>query len=1458
MDAEARGGTGSDLLTFEGGGKKGSSTPTTMNDTIRSTDSIEVILGLGEGPWYGLEDGPKSFYLDETPLVDPVTGENNFSTFWMQFNPGSSEGETIKSRAGGLSSSVVAGVVLSQGTAVTRSGQQENIDFIEVRFAIQQLVNSDSSGQSPADLELKIEYKAENAANWTPAFIFEDLGSTLPAAQPPSGDIQSWELGQGYQGYGSFASDRPVISQAATPATPSDTRTLWLNSSNTPHLYRNGSWQNQSQTASTWDDDGVVRSRYVGGTEPPLAIVEGSIWAASPTGTLLWNGASWVTPNNGIETATGTAPNFVGTDGVYRLREKISSTVVKEVRFPVPNIAHRISVRVTKLSPNQGESRYESVTFESFQEVKAKDWVWPNTATLQLTATANDQFQSVDTFQGIYKGLICKVPTNFNPDTRVYTGVWDGTYKMAWTDSLPWLCMEVIENTRWGMSAVYPLTCNKWSFYAWAQWCDTMVTEAAGTRPRVTFNSYIQTRRSVKELASFIAGAGFAQLVEHGDGYVDVIIDKDDTAVALFTEENIVGEFSYTWTDPQTRPNHLVVRYANPDLFWKQDARTVRDVQDIADSGLRPSGFVAEGCISTAEALARARYRLVTALTETESVSFTTNRKGRALKVWDVILVSDPQMGTGRSGRIQRRMGARKFFVRDAITFESGINYFVTFERPNPDVETTNEPFVLDRVALVTTPGRFKEFTTAVDVTDLPSECVFTIEAQDHLGLPKPYRVQKIDRSQGSADDIQIVALELNRSKWQYIDGTVTSITPAEYTQFKGGRVEPPAKAWGRVDGRVTTIFWEPSPTLGVTGYNVFRSTDGGEALPVGFNVASGVEILDLPVGIHVFSITAVGSKGKVSRAVYVTVDQFGGARRVYPPVNLRLPNGTAEFTSISPIFSWTAAQDPNRHFSHYRVEILNGATLLRAENTSELSWQYSLDEQKADGGLRTFKVQVKTVDITGTESAPTFLTVTRPSPTLGTVDVQAKFGRVIIRYVDPDREDFMGSRVWASPTATVTINDASIVYSGYAKPDFSWTLGEQCYLKIAALDVIGPGTPSNAVVTVIPKITGGDIANTTISEQNLIASIRDKVQAGGTYETLFNSLAAADSSLNSSVSYLTSTSAMLSTSITNLQNANASLSTSVTNLTSANATLTNSQAGLSTSISQVTSSISTLSGQVASQYFLRLTAAGHIGGFGLSASTGPNATPTISAVFDVDNFSIAQAGTNVVPFRVSGGQVYIRAAVIEDGSIHGDKITARSMAGDELSATARLVVGSGTNSLTISGDHSTWGLWAGDESPAFAKTRLSRDGTLITRKVEIRDENDNLLLTSANGFASNTVRTQTLVANAATKVSAVTEAWGLSVPGSWGNVISYTVSTDGAPLTIRVNIYNNSAANADLRFTSNGNVISAVPNVAASQGLITFETTVIAGAGTFTIAAEMQGSGSIGVRTLTITEFKR
>ena len=124
--------------------------------------------------------------------------------------------------------------------------------------------------------------------------------------------------------------------------------------------------------------------------------------------------------------------------------------------------------------------------------------------------------------------------------------------------------------------------------------------------------------------------------------------------------------------------------------------------------------------------------------------------------------------------------------------------------------------------------------------------------------------------------------------------------------------------------------------------------------------------------------------------------------------------------------------------------------------------------------------------------------------------------------------------------------------------------------------------------------------------------------------------------------------------------------------------------------------------------------------------------------------------------------------------------------------------------------------------------------------------------------LTANSVTTPKLVANAATKISSVTEGGSLSVYGWWSDALSLGVTTDGGPISIRVNIYNNSAASADLRFVSNGNVISAVPNVSASQGLITFETTVVAGAGTFNIAAQMQGSGSIGVRTLVVTEFKR
>lgn len=152
-----------------GGAGGGGSSPTIVSDSLRSQDSIEFVLGVCEGPIAGLVNGPKSFYLNDTPLVS-ATGENNFEGFELHMYHGAADPTRIVPKFGGASTNVQVGVLLAQYVPVVRTTPQNLrglIDRLEVRIVINQLVKTNDKGdQLEHTAQFRLKYKRSDEVNW--------------------------------------------------------------------------------------------------------------------------------------------------------------------------------------------------------------------------------------------------------------------------------------------------------------------------------------------------------------------------------------------------------------------------------------------------------------------------------------------------------------------------------------------------------------------------------------------------------------------------------------------------------------------------------------------------------------------------------------------------------------------------------------------------------------------------------------------------------------------------------------------------------------------------------------------------------------------------------------------------------------------------------------------------------------------------------------------------------------------------------------------------------------------------------------------------------------------------------------------------------------------------------------------------------------------------------------------
>lgn len=599
---------------------------------------------------------------------------------------------------------------------------------------------------------------------------------------------------------------------------------------------------------------------------------------------------------------------------------KTTSNYVRQFRLPVIPTNGTWDIRLVKISANSdGSSHFCEMTWESFQEVVAVgQWKFPNTACIQVYGQASNQFTSLPDFSGIYKGLLVNVPTNYDPETKTYEGTWDGTFKKAWTDNNAWCVYDLVTNTRYGMSSYLPVHMDKWSTYEAGQWCDQRV---ASGRPRYTFNGIIQNPRSVRDQVLYMAGAFNAVFFTDQNGTAYLKVDKDEAATQLFTLENTVEGFNYSFTDVTSRYNDITITFNNPDLAWQEDRRRVFD-QDLIDThGRIPLDFVAVGCIYEEEAMRRGQYKLVTANTEKMLCTFKTNRQGLYVPVFGVLLVADPDLGYGISGRIKTLSADRRVItLRDPVYLEVGIDYQIQVTIPNGLI-TAN---------LVGATAGYN-FVLNLDnplPPNTPEYANFAIAQEGGgIGLPKPFRVVKISEADGTSDNIEVSCIEVNRNKWYSADN-LADLPEPQHSYLPDPTVVPgPTEVVFKeyFVPKTMTFHLLVEPVLDRGSYRYYNGDFEVWARPKGTPGTGGYEKLTMTAdnsvinptpGATEFKVLPVNTLGKMAQLDAVLSFDYTVTNPKAPPSDVVSFTGTVTPYGID--LDWTAVPDIDT--SDYRL----------------------------------------------------------------------------------------------------------------------------------------------------------------------------------------------------------------------------------------------------------------------------------------------------------------------------------------------------------------------------------------------------------------------------------------------------------------------------------------------------------------------------------------------------------
>lgn len=333
---------------------------------------------------------------------------------------------------------------------------------------------------------------------------------------------------------------------------------------------------------------------------------------------------------------------------------KYSSQYLRQIEIdnlpPTP-----FTVRVERIDEDSKSQRLQNNTiWASYTEIIKTRLAYPNTALVGIKFDS-DYFSSIPNRTYDVYGIIVQVPSNYNPETRAYNGIWDGTFKTAWSDNPAWVLYDLLKNKRYGFGRrLGDFAVDKWALYNVAQYCDQLVDDGfGGKEPRFTCNAWITEQRQAYDVINDICSIFRAIPVWNGREFT-VIQDRPADPVWTYTNANVDKEgFTYSYSAMKARHNEIHVEYANAQNNYEKDVICVSDDDLIRRYGLNVKKVTAFGCTSRGQAYRTGRWILETEKLETRTVTFTVGAEGLMHVPGDIILVADNDYaGTQLGGRV--------------------------------------------------------------------------------------------------------------------------------------------------------------------------------------------------------------------------------------------------------------------------------------------------------------------------------------------------------------------------------------------------------------------------------------------------------------------------------------------------------------------------------------------------------------------------------------------------------------------------------------------------------------------------------------------------------------------------------------------------------------------------------------------------------------------------------------
>ncbi|NYX89576.1 phage attachment tail tip protein J, partial [Escherichia coli] len=318
------------------------------------------------------------------------------------------------------------------------------------------------------------------------------------------------------------------------------------------------------------------------------------------------------------------------------------------------------NIRMVRETADSTSDQLQNKTlWSSYTEIIDVKQCYPNTAIVGLQVDAEQFGGQQMTVNYHIRGRIIQVPSNYDPEKRTYSGIWDGSLKPAYSNNPAWCLWDMLTHPRYGMGKrLGAADVDKWALYAIAQYCDQTVPDGfGGTEPRMTFNAYLSQQRKAWDVLSDFCSAMRCMPVWNGQT-LTFVQDRPSDVVWPYTNSDVVVDdngvgFRYSFSALKDRHTAVEVNYTDPQNGWQTSTELVEDPEAILRYGRNLLKMDAFGCTSRGQAHRAGLWVIKTGLLETQTVDFTLGSQGLRHTPGDIIEICDNDYaGTMTGGRI--------------------------------------------------------------------------------------------------------------------------------------------------------------------------------------------------------------------------------------------------------------------------------------------------------------------------------------------------------------------------------------------------------------------------------------------------------------------------------------------------------------------------------------------------------------------------------------------------------------------------------------------------------------------------------------------------------------------------------------------------------------------------------------------------------------------------------------